>query len=186
MTPPGTNSANQQTEPEANEADDLGYYPDGVKRTLTDEQIAIFRHSEIQAILRERRHKAEAYEAGEGPLPAGESEEASGDLLDEEAEDDDEAYEMFLEKEKRILNGDFAEDNSEGDDSLDYGDENGSIRHDDEKQAMIPLERRPVVSYADQDIDIGNVEALDDVGPLKTYMPDVKAKKEFSWPLIGG
>jgi len=27
-----------------------------VKRTLTDEQIAIFRHSEIEALLRERRH----------------------------------------------------------------------------------------------------------------------------------
>lgn len=38
----------------------LGYYPDGVKRTLTDEQIAIFRHSEIQAILRKRRHAEEA------------------------------------------------------------------------------------------------------------------------------
>ena len=31
--------------------DDLGYYPDGVKRTLTDAQIAIFRHSEIQEML---------------------------------------------------------------------------------------------------------------------------------------
>lgn len=32
--------------------DGLGYYPDGRKRTLTDEQIAIFRHSEIQELLR--------------------------------------------------------------------------------------------------------------------------------------
>ncbi|KAH7319324.1 hypothetical protein BKA65DRAFT_99501 [Rhexocercosporidium sp. MPI-PUGE-AT-0058] len=45
------------------EADDgLGYYEDGVKRTLTDEQIAIFRHSEIEALLRERRHAAEEKE----------------------------------------------------------------------------------------------------------------------------
>lgn len=43
------------------EADDgLGYYDDGVKRTLTDEQIAIFRHSEIQTLLRERRLQREA------------------------------------------------------------------------------------------------------------------------------
>ncbi|KAH7391408.1 hypothetical protein BKA64DRAFT_710311 [Cadophora sp. MPI-SDFR-AT-0126] len=42
--------------------DDLGYYEDGVKRTLTDEQIAIFRHSEIEALLRERRHAAEEKE----------------------------------------------------------------------------------------------------------------------------
>lgn len=40
--------------------DGLGYYDDGVKRTLTDAQIAIFRHSEIQAILRDRRYAEEA------------------------------------------------------------------------------------------------------------------------------
>ena len=34
--------------------DGLGYYPDGVKRTLTDDQIAIFRHSEIEALRRAR------------------------------------------------------------------------------------------------------------------------------------
>jgi hypothetical protein len=45
---------------EAEDDDGLGYYDDGVKRTLTDAQIAIFRHSEIQALLRERRHAAEA------------------------------------------------------------------------------------------------------------------------------
>ncbi|QQK47663.1 putative U6 snRNA phosphodiesterase [Penicillium digitatum] len=39
--------------------EDLGYYPDGIKRTLTDEQIRIFRHSEIHALLRERQLKAE-------------------------------------------------------------------------------------------------------------------------------
>ncbi|KAH9906486.1 hypothetical protein F4778DRAFT_778879 [Xylariomycetidae sp. FL2044] len=32
--------------------DGLGYYSDGVKRTLTDEQIAIFRHSELEALKR--------------------------------------------------------------------------------------------------------------------------------------
>ncbi|CZT46943.1 uncharacterized protein RSE6_07457 [Rhynchosporium secalis] len=39
--------------------DGLGYYEDGVKRTLTDEQIAIFRHSEAEALLRKQRHAAE-------------------------------------------------------------------------------------------------------------------------------
>lgn len=34
------------------EDDGLGYYPDGVKRTLTEEQIAIFRHSEMEALRR--------------------------------------------------------------------------------------------------------------------------------------
>lgn len=35
--------------------DELGYYADGVKRTLTDAQINLFRHSEIQRLLSERR-----------------------------------------------------------------------------------------------------------------------------------
>ncbi|WPH02491.1 Hypothetical protein R9X50_00535600 [Acrodontium crateriforme] len=37
------------------EEDDLGHYEDGVKRTLTDEQIAIFRHSEEQELVRLER-----------------------------------------------------------------------------------------------------------------------------------
>ncbi|KAE9368421.1 hypothetical protein N431DRAFT_443864 [Stipitochalara longipes BDJ] len=48
--------------PEDLDDDGLGYYKDGTKRTLTDEQIAIFRHSEVQALLRDRRHAAEAIE----------------------------------------------------------------------------------------------------------------------------
>ncbi|KAJ5080869.1 hypothetical protein N7456_013579 [Penicillium angulare] len=62
---------------EADGEEDLGYYPDGVKRTLTDEQIRIFRHSEIHALLRARqleRDDAE-YEARRN-LPE-EKEEAS-------------------------------------------------------------------------------------------------------------
>ncbi|MCJ1380822.1 hypothetical protein MMC17_003931 [Xylographa soralifera] len=39
--------------------DTLGYYEDGVKRTLTDAQIAMFRHSEVQAVLRTQRHARE-------------------------------------------------------------------------------------------------------------------------------
>ncbi|KAF8469081.1 hypothetical protein BDZ91DRAFT_721681 [Kalaharituber pfeilii] len=35
---------------------DLGYYPDGTKRTLTDAQIAIFRHTEIQEMLKAQRN----------------------------------------------------------------------------------------------------------------------------------
>jgi hypothetical protein len=40
--------------------DDLGYYADGNKRTLTDEQIAIFRHTEIQELL--KMHEAASYD----------------------------------------------------------------------------------------------------------------------------
>ncbi|KAF2096677.1 hypothetical protein NA57DRAFT_78275 [Rhizodiscina lignyota] len=41
----------------------LGYYPDGKKRTLTDDQIVIFRHSEVNRILREKRRLVEGVEA---------------------------------------------------------------------------------------------------------------------------
>lgn len=47
------------------EDEGLGYYPDGKKRTLTDAQIAMFRHSEIQSILRERRLRREDGEVSE-------------------------------------------------------------------------------------------------------------------------
>lgn len=45
------------------EDDGLGFYPDGNKRTLTDEQISMFRHSEIYSILRERQVRKENEEA---------------------------------------------------------------------------------------------------------------------------
>ncbi|KAL8725588.1 MAG: hypothetical protein Q9181_006362 [Wetmoreana brouardii] len=46
-------------EEQEQESDDLGYYPDGVKRTLTDEQISMFRHSEIYSLLRKRQLEKE-------------------------------------------------------------------------------------------------------------------------------
>ena len=52
------------------EDDGLGYYPDGTKRTLTDEQIAMFRHSEIQAILRQRRLQKENGQSSESKSTA--------------------------------------------------------------------------------------------------------------------
>ncbi|OLN81701.1 Uncharacterized protein C16H5.15 [Colletotrichum chlorophyti] len=41
------------------EDDGLGYYSDGVKRTLTDDQIAMFRHSELENLRREQERAAE-------------------------------------------------------------------------------------------------------------------------------
>jgi len=69
------------------EDDRLGYYPDGVKRTLTDEQIAIFRHSEVQAILRERRHAEEARYSGSEAHMSDQISEV-GELEDGELEED--------------------------------------------------------------------------------------------------
>lgn len=52
------------------EVDGLGHYPDGVKRTLTDDQIAMFRHSEVYTIVRAREREREKAEQ--------EAEEATG------------------------------------------------------------------------------------------------------------
>ncbi|KAH8689038.1 hypothetical protein BGW36DRAFT_433801 [Talaromyces proteolyticus] len=58
---------------EVYEEDDLGYYEDGVKRTLTDEQIRIFRHSEIHNLLRERERQREETEEEDRLLKGDES-----------------------------------------------------------------------------------------------------------------
>ena len=39
--------------------DTLGCYPDGIKRTLTDDQISMFRHSEIHDLLRQQATEKE-------------------------------------------------------------------------------------------------------------------------------
>ena len=41
----------------SHENDGLGYYDDGIKRTLTDEQVRMFRHSEIQRLHGARPRK---------------------------------------------------------------------------------------------------------------------------------
>lgn len=52
--------------PEEDLGDDgLGWYSDGVKRTLTDEQIAMFRHTEFEQLIRKRRLQAEGEDEGE-------------------------------------------------------------------------------------------------------------------------
>ena len=55
----------QATEPQGKQLkyvdddEELGRYEDGVRRTLTDDQIAMFRHSEIQRLLAGRRRQKE-------------------------------------------------------------------------------------------------------------------------------
>lgn len=58
------------------EDEGLGYYEDGTPRTLTNEQIALFRHSEIQAIIRKRRQQRDNAEGSEdGEVEEGEATE---------------------------------------------------------------------------------------------------------------
>ncbi|KAH0562106.1 hypothetical protein GP486_003198 [Trichoglossum hirsutum] len=57
------------------EDDGLGYYPDGVKRTLTDAQIAIFRWSEVQSLLRAKKRRLGDLEGGDLGKSSAESNE---------------------------------------------------------------------------------------------------------------
>ena len=97
------------------EDDGLGYYPDGVKRTLTDEQVAIFRHSEIYAILRQRqvaRENLEADEKDEGADAFPESASALMGLLlpTEENVSDQTPYNSAGQVNKRLQNGSHVEE----------------------------------------------------------------------------
>ncbi|KUI70952.1 hypothetical protein VM1G_06016 [Cytospora mali] len=70
------------------EVDGLGYYPDGVKRTLTDEQIAMFRHSEIQALLKSQekaqlRRNTSSGSATPIPMEPDDALSEEGELVDE-------------------------------------------------------------------------------------------------------
>ncbi|KAI1413983.1 hypothetical protein F5Y13DRAFT_188505 [Hypoxylon sp. FL1857] len=67
------------------EDDGLGYYPDGVKRTLTDEQIEIFRHSELEALRRVEAKAAKLREESAALLQAAKDEDASQLELDSTA-----------------------------------------------------------------------------------------------------
>ena len=54
----------------ADEDDGLGYYEDGEKRTLTDDQIEMFRHSEIEQLVREGMLAREQEHVEDGEIPA--------------------------------------------------------------------------------------------------------------------
>ena len=107
-------SARVQDKDSKQEDDGLGYYDDGAKRTLRDEQIAMFRHSEIQSLLRERRQAREKTTSEYKDVPRskeiedglwGVQEMQDGQLMEEEGEitDDDEEYARFLEAERKEM-----------------------------------------------------------------------------------
>jgi hypothetical protein len=51
------------------EDDCLGTYEDGAERTLTDEQIAMFRHSELQEMIKQHRIEMENADDGGAEMP---------------------------------------------------------------------------------------------------------------------
>jgi Protein of unknown function (DUF3807) len=64
-----SNNALDEFNVTAEVADVLGVYADGVERTLSDEQVAIFRHTEIQELLRERRERAGVHSGSAADRP---------------------------------------------------------------------------------------------------------------------
>ncbi|KKA30182.1 hypothetical protein TD95_001173 [Thielaviopsis punctulata] len=59
----------EEVEEEEEEGEDLGYYEDGTRRTLTDDQIRMFRQSELRQLLRHwEKRKALAAKAGVTPV----------------------------------------------------------------------------------------------------------------------
>lgn len=59
------------------EDDGLGWYEDGVKRTLTDEQIAIFRHSELEGLRRAEAKVAKTKQESAALLQEAKDEDAA-------------------------------------------------------------------------------------------------------------
>lgn len=163
--------------------DGLGYYPDGVKRTLTDEQIAMFRHSEIYSLFRKQQVQDEACDANEnqndacdldesmisGPLDVASISNSAfeiGKELDISHGDDneDEEYLKFLEAEGKQMEADQKQLEAERKmKKRKFGHVNGSKSHD-----RAPTHRRiarelddAITSHDVLNYDEENAETLD-------------------------
>ncbi|KAI4157191.1 MAG: hypothetical protein LQ342_008477 [Letrouitia transgressa] len=144
--------------------DDLGYYPDGVKRTLTDDQIAMFRCSEIYALLRERQLKREKEKAdADGHQSNLERSNQSHEKRDSRAPT---ARRLARELDNVVT--------ETGD--LDYG-EDTATNLDTRNQPRDNIYGRKQVCYDDVD---------DDSTPSKCSVPSKPVEgKKIWWPTIG-
>jgi hypothetical protein len=157
----------------------LGYYADGAKRTLTDDQVAIFRHSEIQTCLRERRQRQSKKEEEE------EEEQGHGDVEGDRIIEPITAPSSALKDQRldhRPTTG-KADDSSvlhEQEDDHDYGngmsnDGMTSIKAD---LPSLRTTNRKVVAY-------------DDLNEVQPELPETTAtspqtsKHNFLWPVLG-
>ncbi|KAJ9625088.1 hypothetical protein H2203_005042 [Taxawa tesnikishii (nom. ined.)] len=164
------------------EDDGLGYYPDGAKRTLTDEQIAMFRHSETQTLLRERRQRRERAESGEH-----EAFEGTDPTDGRSPSDGKRKWEQFIEISDsnpdmlthRRLARELDEQQTEAVD-LAYGDEDDDSARK-ARDAALPStiqshgRKKPVV-YEEADEPRAGDEPATQPEPVK---------KTFQWPVLG-
>ena len=82
-TTTGTDHGYQTDHPLQYDENDLGHYSDGCARTLTDEQIEIFRHSEIQRLLLKQRRDAEAAAEADSEQEVDEDVESPAAFVDD-------------------------------------------------------------------------------------------------------
>lgn len=140
--------------------DGLGYYPDGVKRTLTDDQIAIFRHSEIYSLVRKRQIQKENRNAGDSlgdDNVAAESLDVA-ELMSDDADNlepelgvvnsdgnGDEEYLKFLEAERKQMEADRKETEATA-----YKSRKRKLKRVDERK---PYERAPTHRRIARELD---------------------------------
>lgn len=202
------------TKAEANDAfesdDGLGYYADGVKRTLTDEQIAMFRNSEIYALLRERQVKQENKDAGFADEPAdlvskAEPLSAAQQVFEERMEnvsdsDDEAEYTAFLAAEQKQIQ-DEATKNKRKRGIDGFGDERNrthSTRRTTREMDAMGAEET-VLDYGDSPQDAADASTMhrDELNGRKRSKYDHDAKslesarkpavegRKIWWPTIG-
>ena len=190
--------------------DGLGYYSDGVKRTLTDEQVAMFRHSEIQALLRERRHEKDNRDASEFNNMDLQTTRNVDRRNSSSAPGEDQEYARFLEREreqltrdtvvkkrKRSCNADKSY-NVTREDRKSARDLDGAVDNHDDLEYGDDAVGRSTSSYRSDEhslqLERGRrrivYEENDDVDAITSIADDQKARlsserKAFLWPKIG-
>ncbi|KAL8722002.1 MAG: hypothetical protein Q9225_001438 [Loekoesia sp. 1 TL-2023] len=192
----------QHTEEDDVEDDGLGYYHDGAKRTLTDNQISMFRHSEIYSLIRKRQVLKENREAdgarntslaGEGfpPVDVGHPSEEAGEIYHFSHHGDGTglAENTATKKRKKSHDGEHTRysatsrgrvrelDSVAADVGiLDYGEEMGTGR-EGKHAAVEETPSRTQIDYADYEGQDAPVE--------RERIDSPKQGRKIWWPTIG-
>lgn len=194
------NNIDDSTYHESLYEDDLGYYPDGAKRTLTDDQIRIFRHSEIQTLLRARRLAREQAEEEKEKKERSMSraEERANNKRKAQIQTQNEEGQRNSEQHARPSKHARFDDRIQHqpperppdplDAMLDYGE--NTVPAD----ARAPMTRYPrqamfqgrkLKSYTDDDDDTFGAEPVPVSSPPEAREPARSESRRFLWPTLG-
>lgn len=123
-----------------------------MKRTLTDEEIRIFRHSEIHALLRERQRQKEdaEYESQMQSFQNEESENLPDPAAEKRALDTEPHSQGGDKKRSRSRKGSKKHNTKETtSEPLDYGEESQTQMAEKPPVSQIPYQGRRIISYDD-------------------------------------